>query len=108
MDVSQSTTQQSNSVKPKHIRHLTVGYLAGATRKRPAHIRIIGRWVEAAGFREGTKVDVEVSQDRIVIRPAVPLYADLNRSPPPPPQYICDRMAMTDYPVVSATLTDGE
>jgi len=88
MDVSQSTTQQSGSVKPKHIRHLTVGYLAGITKKRPAHIRIVGRWVEAAGFREGTKVDVEVSEGRIVIRPAPPLYAGMNLSPAP--QYICD------------------
>ena len=108
MDVSQSTTQQSDSVKPKHIRHLTVGYLSGATRGRPAHIRIIGRWVEEAGFPEGTKVDVEVSKDRIVIRPAVPLYADMNTSPPPPPQYICDRMAMMDYLVASDILIDGK
>lgn len=106
MDVSQSTTQQSNSVKPKQIRHLTVGYLAGASRKRPAHIRIIGRWVEAAGFPEGTKVDVEVSEGRIVIRPAPPLYAGLNLSPAP--LYICDRMAMMDYPVASNTLSDAE
>ena len=106
MDVSQSTTQQSGSVKPKHIRHLTVGYLAGISKKRPAHIRIVGRWVEAAGFREGTKVDVEVSEGRIVIRPAPPLYAGLDLSPPP--QYICDRMAMADYPMASNSLIDGE
>ena len=106
MDASQSTTQQSNSVKLKHIRHLTVGYLAGVTKKRPAHIRIVGRWVEKAGFREGTRVDVEVSEGRIVIRPAPPLYAGLNLSPAP--QYVCDRIAMTDFPVASNTVTDGE
>ena len=106
MDVSQSTTQQSGSVKPKHIRHLTVGYLAGITKNRPAHIRIVGRWVEKAGFREGVKVDVEVSEGRIVIRPAPAPYAGMNMSPPP--LYICDRIAMTDYPVSSNTLSDAE
>jgi hypothetical protein len=106
MDVSQSTTQQSDSVKSKQIRHLTVGYLAGISKKRPAHIRIVGRWVEAAGFREGTKVDVEVSEGRIVIRPAPPLYAGMSFSAAP--QYICDRMAMTDYSVASHSLIDGE
>jgi Toxin SymE, type I toxin-antitoxin system/Antidote-toxin recognition MazE, bacterial antitoxin len=106
MDVSQSTTQQSGSVKPKHIRHLTVGYLAGVTKNRPAHIRIVGRWVEEAGFREGTKVDVEVSEGRIVIRPAPPPYAGMDLSPPC--LYVCGRMAMTDHPVSSNTLSDAE
>ena len=106
MDVSQSTTQQSNPVKSKHIRHLTVGYLAGITKNRPAHIRIVGRWVEKAGFREGTRVDVEVSEGRIVIRPAPPPYAGMNLSPPL--LYVCDRMAMTDHPVSSNTLSDAE
>ena len=106
MDVSQSTTQQSNSVRPKHIRHLTVGYLAGITKNRPAHIRIVGRWVEKAGFREGTRVDVEVSEGRIVIRPAPPPYAGMSLSPPC--LYVCDRMAMTDYLVASNTFSDAE
>jgi hypothetical protein len=92
MDVSQSTTQQSESVKSKHIRRLQVGYLAGAARKRPPHIRITGRWVEEAGFPVGAKVSVEVSPGRIVIEPALPEEYKVS---PPKRAYIAERMAMT-------------
>ena len=92
MDVSQSTTQQSESVKSKHIRRLQVGYLASSARKRPPHIRITGRWVEQAGFPVGTEVNVEVSHGRIVIEPALP---EKYKVSPPKRTYIAERMAMT-------------
>jgi Toxin SymE, type I toxin-antitoxin system len=92
MDVSQSTTQQSESVKPKHMRRLQVGYLAGSARKHPPHIRLTGRWVEQAGFRVGTHVSVEVSPSRIVIEPIDPEECTVS---PPKRAYISERMAMT-------------
>jgi Toxin SymE, type I toxin-antitoxin system len=92
MDISKSTTQQSESVKPKHIRRLQVGYLAGASRKQPPHIRITGRWVEQAGFSVGTHVNVEVSPCRIVIEPIHPEEYQVS---PPKRTYISERMAMT-------------
>jgi toxic protein SymE len=92
MDVSKSTTQPSESVKPKHIRRLQVGYLAGSSRKHPPHIRITGRWVEQAGFPVGTHVNVEVSPSRIVIEPIHPEEYPVS---PPKRTYISERMAMT-------------
>jgi Toxin SymE, type I toxin-antitoxin system len=92
MDVSQSTTQHSEPVKPKHIRCLQVGYLAGAARKRPPHIRITGRWVEQAGFPVGSHVNVEVSPSRIVIEPRHPEEYTVS---PPKRAYISERMPMT-------------
>ena len=92
MDVSQSTTQQSESVNSKHIRRLQVGYLAGSARNRPPHIRITGRWVEEAGFSVGAEVSVEVSRGRIVIEPALPEEYEVS---PPKRAYIAERMAMT-------------
>ncbi len=90
-----STIQQSESVKPKHIRRLQVGYLAGSARKRPPLIRIAGRWVEEAGFPEGTHVNVEVSLSRIVIEPIHPESYEVS---PPKRTYISERMAMTVDP----------
>ena len=95
MDVSKSTTQQSESVKPKHIRRLQVGYLAGSARKHPPHIRITGRWVEQAGFPVGTHVSVEVSPNRIVIEPIHPEEYHVSS---PKRTYISERMAMTFDP----------
>ena len=92
MDVSQSTTQQSESVKSKHVRRLQVGYLASSARNRPPHIRITGRWVEEAGFPVGAEVSVEVSPGRIVIEPALPEDFTVG---PPKRMYISERMAMT-------------
>jgi hypothetical protein len=38
------------------------------TRLRPApKIRLVGRWLEAAGFRIGAQVEVEVSEGRLVV-----------------------------------------
>jgi hypothetical protein len=38
------------------------------TRLRPApKIRLVGRWLEAAGFQIGAQVEVEVSQGRLVV-----------------------------------------
>jgi Toxin SymE, type I toxin-antitoxin system len=91
MDVPQSTTQHSEPVKPKHIRRLQVGYLAGAARKHPPQIRISGRWVEEAGFPVGTHVNVEVSPSRIVIEPIHPEEYPVS---PPKRAYISERMAM--------------
>ena len=92
MDVSKSTTQHSESVKPKHVRRLQVGYLADSARKQPPQIRISGRWVEEAGFPVGTHVNVEVSPSRIVIEPIHPEAYPAN---PPKRTYISERMAMT-------------
>jgi hypothetical protein len=40
------------------------------TRLRPApKIRLIGRWLEEAGFRVGESVQVEVSRGRLVLTP---------------------------------------
>ena len=52
MAASDSTTQQLKSEKLK-TRRLTVGYGAGAERGHAPHIRIMGRWVEEAGFAIG-------------------------------------------------------
>jgi hypothetical protein len=92
MAASDSTTQQLKSEKLK-TRRLTVGYGAGAERGHAPHIRIMGRWVEEAGFAIGAKVDVEVSHGRLVIEltPPEPEY----EPNPPRRAYISERMAMT-------------
>ena len=92
MAITKSTTQQSQSVTPKHIRHLQVGYLASSARKRPPHIRIVGRWVEQAGFPVGTHVNVEVSDGRIVIERAPPS----EHAPPLKRVTLVEKMAMLD------------
>ena len=92
MAISQSTSQQLSSEKPKACRRLTVGYLASSARHgHPPHIRIMGRWVEEAGFVVGAKVDVDVSHGRLVIELAPP---EPESEPPPPPRraYISERM----------------
>ncbi len=67
MAISESTTQQSDTVKFQS-RRLTVDRGAGSESKGPApHIRIMGRWVEQAGFDIGSKVNVEVSHSRLII-----------------------------------------
>ena len=93
MAISQFTTQQSHSVNPKHVRHLQVGYLASSARKRPPHIRILGRWVEEAGFPVGSYVSVEVSHGRLVIE-SLP-HGKVCEPPPTTRAYISERMTMT-------------
>ena len=94
MAISESTSQQLSSEKSK-ARRLTVGYLASSARHgHPPHIRIMGRWVEEAGFVVGAKVDVDVSHGRLVIELAPP--EPESESPPPPRRaYISERMTMT-------------
>jgi Toxin SymE, type I toxin-antitoxin system len=95
MATSQSTSQQLSSGKPKACRRLTVGYLASSARHGcPPHIRIMGRWVEEAGFAVGAKVDVDVSHGRLVIELAPP-EPESEPTPPPRRAYISERMAMT-------------
>jgi hypothetical protein len=67
MAAEQSTTEQLDSVKSPTRRRLTVGYLASSAKGHPPHIRLMGRWVEDAGFPIGAEVDVEVSHVRLVI-----------------------------------------
>jgi hypothetical protein len=93
MAVSESTSQQLISGKSK-ARRLTVGYVAGSARSgHPPHIRIMGRWVEEAGFAVGAKVNVDVSHGRMVIELAPP--AAEYEFTPPRRAYISERMAMT-------------
>lgn len=96
MATSQSTSQQLSSGKSK-ARRLTVGYLASSARQgHPPHIRIMGRWVEEAGFAVGAKVDVDVSHGRLVIELAPP-EPESEPEPTPPPRRasISERMIMT-------------
>ena len=94
MAISQSTSQQLSSGKPKTCRRLTVGYMASSARHGyPPHIRIMGRWVEEAGFAVGAKVDVDVSHGRLVIELAPP---EPESEPVPSRRaYISERMVMT-------------
>jgi toxic protein SymE len=79
MATSESTTQQSagaqlvaqSSSFPAqrfNSRRLTVSYCAvsGCEGSAP-YIRLLGRWLEQAGFTIGTKVDVSVAPGRLVI-----------------------------------------
>lgn len=93
MATSQFTSQQLSSERPK-ARRLTVGYLASSARQgHPPHIRIMGRWVEEAGFVVGAKVDVDVSHGRLVIELAPP---EPESEPVPSRRaYISERMVMT-------------
>ena len=96
MAISQSTSQQLSSGKPKTCRRLTVGYMASSARHGyPPHIRIMGRWVEEAGFAVGAKVDVDVSHGRLVIELAPPEPESEPTPPPPRRAYISERMTMT-------------
>ena len=93
MAISESTSQQLSSEKSKP-RRLTVGYIASSARSEYApHIRIMGRWVEEAGFAVGSAVNVDVSHGRLVIELAPP-EAECER-PPPRRAYISERMVMT-------------
>ena len=72
MAVSESTTQQANPGKLKS-RYLTVSTAPDSQGNGSIpHIRILGRWVEEAGFVIGSKVDVEVTRGRLVIEFAAP------------------------------------
>ena len=96
MAISESTSQQLSSEKSKP-RRLTVGYIASSARSEYApHIRIMGRWVEEAGFAVGSAVNVAVSHGRLVIELAPP--AAEREVPPPRRAYISERMAMTVDP----------
>ena len=97
MAISESTSRQLSSDKFNSCRRLTVGYMASFARKDyPPHIRIMGRWVEEAGFTVGSKVNVDVSHGRLVIELAPP---DTVREPPPARRaYIAERMVMTVDP----------
>jgi Toxin SymE, type I toxin-antitoxin system len=98
MAAEQSTTEQLNSVKFPTRRRLTVGYLASSAKGHPPHIRLMGRWVEEAGFPIGAQVDVEVSHGRLVIELAPPPSPSEYQTPPPKRAYISERMEMTDFP----------
>ena len=95
MAVSESTTQQDNPRKLK-ARYLTVSTAPGSQGNGGVpHIRILGRWVEEAGFI-GSKVDVEVTHGRLVIELAPPETED--RDGAAAHSYIQDRMVMTFDP----------
>lgn len=98
MAAEQSTTEQLDSVKSPTRRRLTVGYLASSAKGHPPHIRLMGRWVEEAGFPIGVQVDVEVSHGRLVIELAPPPSPSEYQTPPPKREYISERMEMTDFP----------
>jgi hypothetical protein len=102
MAISESTSQQLNSGKPKSCRHLTVGYLPGSTSKKGCRplISISGRWMEDAGFTIGSKVNVESSHGRLVIE-LVPPGTEYKVSRPRR-AYISERMVMTVYRPPSA------
>lgn len=95
MAISESTTQQANPGKLKS-RYLTVSTAPGSQGRDVPHIRILGRWVEEAGFVIGSKVDVEVTHGRLVIALAPP-QTDYQDSAAPH-SYIQDRMVMTFDP----------
>lgn len=95
MAISESTAQQLSSDKSKS-RRLTVGYMASSTSKDLSpHIRIMGRWVEKAGFAVGSKVNVDISHGRLVIELAPP--ETVCEPPPPRRAYISERMVMVDH-----------
>ncbi|WP_434666116.1 endoribonuclease SymE [Klebsiella sp. B345] len=55
-------------VLPKNKRQLTVGYVRRfADHSRLAALTMSGKWLEAAGFTTGTKVDVRVMDGCIVL-----------------------------------------
>ena len=96
MAISQSTSQQLSSEKSKSRRRLTVGYMASSTSKDLApHIRIMGRWVEKAGFAVGSKVNVDIFHGRLVIELAPP--ETVCEPPPPRRAYISERMVMVEH-----------
>jgi toxic protein SymE len=87
MATSESTTQQSAGAQPvaqssslpaerPKARRLTVssGAVSGGEGSAPC-IRLLGRWLEEAGFSIGSKVDVSVAPGRLVIDTA-PLVAE--------------------------------
>jgi Toxin SymE, type I toxin-antitoxin system len=88
MATSESTTQSTS--EKFESRCLTVSDCPGSA--RGAAIRVMGRWVEKAGFIIGAKVNVEVSRGRLVIEIAPP-DPDRNLSAPQRP-YISERMTM--------------
>ena len=77
MAISEPTTQQFTSEKFES-RHLTVSDCP--TSQHGAFIRIMGRWVESAGFTIGSKVNVEVSRGRLVIELAPPIQTGIRCS----------------------------
>ena len=104
MAISESTSQQLNSGKSNPCRRLKVGYRAGSARGNPPHIRIMGRWVEEAGFAVGATVNVDVSHGRLVIE-LVPPGAEYEFTPPRR-AYISERMVMTvDHPSSNVVAT---
>jgi hypothetical protein len=87
MATSQSTTQQPSGAQPVakstslpaerlKSRRLTVssGVVSGGEGSAP-YIRLLGRWLEHAGFTIGSKVEVSVAPGRLVIDTA-PLVAE--------------------------------
>lgn len=49
-----------------HSRKLTVGYMPGTGKNHPM-IRLQGKWLEELGFKIGDRVEVTLSENRIVI-----------------------------------------
>jgi hypothetical protein len=93
MATSESTTQQSAreqliaqssslAAERPRSRRLTVssGAVSGGEGSAP-YIRLLGRWLEHAGFTIGSKVDVRVAPGQLVIETAPPVVEHKPRLP---------------------------